>query len=74
MVKKHQIDPYHLAAMLSLGGIKICFRTASLGQTQIQRRLAVQKQSFYSSETQHGCCVIKVYCKSRGGGLNFPDL
>ena len=35
-IQMKAIDPYHSAAMLSLGGIKSCFRTASLGQTRIQ--------------------------------------
>ena len=56
------IDPYHSAAMLSLGEIK-CFvfaRQAS-ARCEFSSRLTVQKQSFFSPETQHGRRVIRIF-------------
>ena len=55
------IDPYHSAAMLSLGGIKsfVFARQASARREFSARH---KNKAFYSPETQHGRCVIKVYC------------
>ena len=44
----------------SRGNKKLCLRTASLGQNSV-RRLPWKNEAFYSPETQHGRCVIKVY-------------
>ena len=56
------IGPYHSAAMLSLGGIKsFVFARQASARHEFSARLAVQKQSFYSPETQHGHPVIRVY-------------
>ena len=49
-IKTYSIDPYHLAAMLSLGEIKSFFfaRQAS-AKREFSGRLAAQKQSFLFS-------------------------
>ena len=56
------IDPYHSAAMLSLGGIKsFVFTRQASARREFSARLAVQKnKAFYSPETQHGRRVINV--------------
>ena len=60
------IDPYHSAAMLSLGGIKsFVFARQASAIREFSARFAVQKQSFYSRETQHGRRVTKVYSIER---------
>ena len=44
------IDPYHLAAMLSLGGIKsFVFARQDSARRQFSARLTVQEQSFLFS-------------------------
>ena len=56
------IDPYQSAAMLSLGRIKsFVFARQASARPEFSARFAVQKQAFYSPETQHGRHVIKDY-------------
>ena len=53
------IDLYHSAAILSLSRIKsFVFARQASPRRKFSARLAVQKQSFYSPETQHGRRVI----------------
>ena len=48
--KNTAIDPYHLAAMLSLGGIKsFVFARQALARCELSVWLAMQKQSFLFS-------------------------
>ena len=56
------MDPYHSAAMLSLGGIKsFVFARQALARNEFSAMLAVQKKKdFYSPETQHLRRVIRV--------------
>ena len=55
------IDPYHSAAMLSLGGTKALFSHGKpRPDANSVRGLPCKNKAFYSPETQHGRRVIKV--------------
>ena len=56
------IDPYHSAAMMSLGGIKsFVLVWQALARREFSAWLSVKNKACYSSETQHGRRVKKVY-------------
>ena len=56
-----RIDPYHLAAMLRLAGIKsFVFARQASARREFSAR-PCKNEAFYSPETQNGRRVIKVY-------------
>ena len=58
-----EIDPYHSAAMMSLGGIKsFVLHDKPWPDANSVRGLPCKNKAFYSPETQHGHRVIRVYC------------
>ena len=61
LTKLTLIDLYHSAAMLSLRGIKALFpHSKPQPDANSVRDLPCRKKAFYSPETQHGRCLIKV--------------
>ena len=60
IMSRHPIDPYHSAAMLSLGGIKtFVFAWQAWARGEFSARLAVQKQSsFLNRPALKDCFVV----------------